>query len=93
MAEPIANDWKAIRDRMQQIKSEEWARSIGITFKLNRTASNATLWKVSFAPLLRAIDWVDADAGAAIGAQPWVDIRLEVRRRRWILQQSPPECW
>jgi hypothetical protein len=23
MAEPIANDWKAIRDRMQQIKSEE----------------------------------------------------------------------
>jgi len=25
MAEPIANDWKAIRDRMQQIKSEELA--------------------------------------------------------------------
>jgi hypothetical protein len=25
MAEPIANDWKAIRDRMQQIKSEESA--------------------------------------------------------------------
>jgi hypothetical protein len=23
MAEPIANDWKAIHDRMQQIKSEE----------------------------------------------------------------------
>src|SRR6195952_553490 len=27
MAEPIANDWKAIRDRMQQIKSEESASS------------------------------------------------------------------
>ena len=25
MAEPIANDWKAIHDRMQQIKSEESA--------------------------------------------------------------------
>jgi hypothetical protein len=25
MAEPIANDWKAIRDRMQQIKSEKQA--------------------------------------------------------------------
>ncbi len=25
MAEPIANDWKAIRDRMQQIKAEESA--------------------------------------------------------------------
>ena len=25
MAEPIANDWKAIPDRMQQIKSEESA--------------------------------------------------------------------
>ena len=25
MAEPIANDWKAIRDRMQQIKAEELA--------------------------------------------------------------------
>ena len=27
MAEPIANDWKAIRDRMQQIESEESASS------------------------------------------------------------------
>jgi hypothetical protein len=25
MADPIANDWKAIHDRMQQIKSEESA--------------------------------------------------------------------
>jgi hypothetical protein len=25
MAEPIANDWKAIHDRMQQIKAEESA--------------------------------------------------------------------
>ena len=25
MAEPIANDWKAIRDRMQQIKAEKQA--------------------------------------------------------------------
>jgi hypothetical protein len=27
MAEPIANNWKAIRDRMEQIKSEESASS------------------------------------------------------------------
>jgi hypothetical protein len=27
MAEPIANDWKAIRDRMQQIRAEQYASS------------------------------------------------------------------
>jgi hypothetical protein len=27
MAEPIANDWKAIRDRMQQIRTEQSAFS------------------------------------------------------------------
>ena len=30
MAEPIANDWKAIHDRMQQIKSEEIGSSLAL---------------------------------------------------------------
>ncbi len=35
MAEPIANDWKAIHDRMQQIKAEQYAASHLLCLRCN----------------------------------------------------------